>query len=252
MRFDLDDGVLVGNTRWTAFLAERLARGAAGPDDPYSVWAERLAPAMIASLTDGPPLPDALGEGLTYLRNWNFSYDGASIAASIFDTWMGRYRETTGRLPRPDDPPPDPAEKRLRRDLFTRAMSELPARHGSDLSQWRWETIRPDVRYFTPWSESSPAFPEAPPTYAPIRMPGFGHPSTLAWGPSPILPTLAGSAVWEARASLAPDSTLRVRRLDLAPGRFLERYLLAGGHPSSVPIRTAEPEHLTVLLPPNR
>ncbi|WP_456428844.1 penicillin acylase family protein [Rhodocaloribacter sp.] len=256
MLHHIGDGVLIGHTRWTAFLAERLAddlsRDAGGRNDAYSAWAAKLAPAMIATLLEAPPLPDKLDEGLTYLRNWNFVYDRTSIAASIFDTWMRLYREATGHLPRPDDPPPDLTEKRLRLDLFTRAMGELAARYGSDPSRWRWETIQPDERYFTPWSGKPPDFPEAPPTFAPIRMPGSGHPSTLAWSPSPILPALAGSAAWEARASLASDSTLRVRRLDLAPGRFLKRYLVDDGRPPALPIRAGAPEHVTVLLPPDR
>ncbi|WP_457654062.1 penicillin acylase family protein [Rhodocaloribacter sp.] len=255
-RFDLADGVLIGHTRWTAFLAERLAGnlspGSGGLDESYSAWAARLAPTMIATLIESSPLPEKLDEGLTYLRSWNFAYDRTSIAGSIFDTWMRLYREATGRLPRADDPPPDLAEKRLRLDLFTRAMTELVTRYGSDLSRWRWETLQPDERYFTPWSGAPPDFPEAPPTFAPIRIPGSGHPSALAWSPSPILPGLAGSAVWEARASLASDSTLRVRRLDLAPGRFLRRYLVDDGRPPAIPIRADAPERITVLLPPDR
>ncbi len=255
MIHSVGESVLIGHTRWTAFLAERLAhdrsRDSNERNDVYSAWAARLAPVMTATLTESTPLPDLLGEGLTYLRNWNFTYNRTSIGASIFDTWMRLYREATGHLPRPDGPPPDLTEKRLRLDLFTRAMGELSARYGSDPSRWRWETIQPDERYFTPWSGESPDFPEAPPTFAPIRMPGSGHPSTLVWGPSPILPGLAGSAAWEAHASLAPDSTLRVRRLDLAPGRFLKRYLVDDGRPPSLPIRAGAPEHVTVLLPPD-
>ena len=224
--YDLGDGIFIGRTEWSPYTAERLRTGNSEQrgdwEDPFSTWAERLAPVLITFLTESGPLPDPLGEGLTYLQNWNFSYDAASIGGSIFDTWMRRYLEETGRLPRAGDPPPDAAEKRLRLELFYQAMRQLTERYGTDLSRWRWETVQPDIRYFTPWTETEMQPGSAPPTFSPLSLPGSGHPSAPAWGTSPVLST---------------------------PVRFLDRYRIANERPSPLSLGVAKAEYVTRLLP---
>ena len=98
-------GIFIGASRWSAYAAEFL-RTQAGPvnleawiDDAYSIWAAQTAPPLVNAVSEQPADNPALRDALTYLRNWDFAYDRASIAASIFDRWMSIYLDTTGVLP---------------------------------------------------------------------------------------------------------------------------------------------------------
>ncbi|MEX0601011.1 MAG: penicillin acylase family protein, partial [Rhodothermales bacterium] len=115
--YEHDRGVAVGNNAWTHYAVERLdsistvdtaPQGTpAYFDDVRSTWASVRAAGLIAeasAATDPIPL---VREALTYLRNWDYSYDRASIAASIFDAWTIALRSAAPDSSRPDSSPPD-------------------------------------------------------------------------------------------------------------------------------------------------
>ncbi len=255
----LPAGVFVGSTRWSRFAAELLRTQE--PDrvavrtwiaDAYSTWAAQTAPPLVGAVgipsSAAPPLRDAL----TYLRNWDFAYDRASIGASIFDTWMTLYRQHTGGLPAPAalDSTRLPLLKRTLED----AVDSLTQAFGSNLSQWRWELVQPDRRSFPVWSVGQagvfdPAVQDLD-RFAPLSLPGSGHPSTLAWGTSPVQAALPAPSSWEGWVRTDVWSDLMVRRRRLNPEVPFGRYLLSDRPPE--PLRlTARvvTRTVTTLLP---
>ncbi|GIV62295.1 MAG: hypothetical protein KatS3mg044_1161 [Rhodothermaceae bacterium] len=134
----------------------------------------------MAAVARAPDLPPLLQDGLAYLRNWNHAYDRASIAASIFDTWVRTFYDRTHRWPEPADSTSRP----LLVETLAEALATLTRTHGPDLSRWRWETVQPDLRYVPPWTDTT-ATATIPYLFRPVRRPGTGHPTTPAWGASP-------------------------------------------------------------------
>ncbi len=253
-------GILVGASRWSAYAAEFLRTQASGTvnletwiDDAFSIWAAQTAPPLVKAVSAQPLDAPALLDALTYLRNWDFSYDRASIAASIFDRWMAIYHDTTGVLP--DFAGPDSAEAAppMLQETLTQAVEALTEGFGVDQSQWRWERVQGDRRYFPIWSVE--AFAEVGldltvlDRFAPMQWPGHGHPSALAWGPSSTQHTLAAPAMWEAWHHTDTWTTFSVRRRGFDPRAPLGRYLVSDRPPD--PIHLTEPVSVatTTLLP---
>ncbi|MEX1054681.1 MAG: penicillin acylase family protein, partial [Rhodothermales bacterium] len=97
-------GIFVSNNPWARYSSERLDSLSDRPgddmdpgrirDDQRSMWAERLAPPLIDAAIGVPDQSNPVAEALAYLRNWDHSYDRASIAGSVFDTWMAAYRDS--------------------------------------------------------------------------------------------------------------------------------------------------------------
>ncbi len=269
-------GLLVGNARWARFLADALAARAdpqgranvaAWADDDSSAWAARLVPAMLASLDSlarpesGAPNTDesagVFGEAVTYLRNWDFRYDRASIGAAVFDTWVRAYRDTTGRRPTPADSATS-AENRRRFRALDRAVTHLADSLGTDLRQWRWENVAPDVRRFPVWSADALSGRDrlgrmARTRYAPLVLPGRGHPSALSWGASPVEAGRRAPAAWEAWIGTEAWDRLYVRRRRFSTEAVLGRYRTPERRPAPVVLTpSAPPERVTVLLPASR
>ncbi|MEM1043317.1 MAG: penicillin acylase family protein [Bacteroidota bacterium] len=234
----LPGGVVAGSSDEARYVADRLALLAAGstdtgPDgllaDAYSAWAAALAPPLIAAL-DGPGEIDAdLRDAAAYLRGWDFRYDPASIGASVFETWMATHRARTGTLPDPaavsaPPPPPDstgrvmpnPAAVALTQSL-RQAVAAIDSAYGSDGARWRWQNVQQAVRLYPLFTTDTTDAGRR--RFAPILLPDGGHPTALAWGPSPALawgpsPALAGtepSAVWSAQATVPGAADLRIR-----------------------------------------
>jgi acyl-homoserine lactone acylase PvdQ len=224
-------------------------------DDAYSTWAAQTAPYLIGLLAPGLPDEAPLRDAHTYLRNWDFSYDEASIAASIFDTWLATYRSAYGQLP---DVVQDSVIATPPRyvQTFRASIDSLTARYGADQSQWRWESVRPERRLFPIWSVDTlrQAYPRVITNtrYAPIALPGRGHPSSLAWGSSPIQPGLPAPSAWEAWISTAAWDRFTVRRRRLDANAPLGRYLISDRPPDPLvfPRPTASPDR--TLLTPRR
>lgn len=279
-------GIVIGNTPWTRQLAvalDTLSQRGTTPtswsEQCYSAWASQHAPKLVASLDSlNRSFSEPLQSSTTYLRNWNYRYVPSSIAASIFDLWAAAYRRHTGTLPgaplAPDTvrsalAPPAQADttrsdslRRARRrhvqryKLLAQIVDTLRQRYGSDLSQWRWERVSPDRRYFPVWSNDSLRGTHsdhmARTRYAPIDLPGRGHPSSPCWGTSPIERELPAPAAWEMRTHTSHWSTPMTERRAVEPSGFMSRYLILdrAPPPDTLDVR-ATPPRTTVLTPPS-
>ena len=276
-----EGGLVAGPPDWTPFLADQIeARLQQVERDTMesltpeawiqadsSTWAARLAPDMLASIDSlsrtrrgtftYEERTDIFGRAIRYLRNWNFRYDRASIGASIFDTWVAAYRRQTGRLPAVRAEIDSLAtsdslrtlEDRRRFRLLDETVSQLSHRYGDDIEQWRWETVAPDTRYFPGWSDSltTPRLRTLARTrYAPIELPGDGHPSTLDGGSSPISPGLPAPAAYEAWISTNQWGTLYVRRRRFDTATPFGRYRAQRYEPDPLALRFS-PSDTTTL-----
>ncbi|PSQ81760.1 MAG: hypothetical protein BRD46_01280 [Bacteroidetes bacterium QS_8_68_15] len=287
-----DEGLVASGTpAWTPSLAEQVQTrltqfdaeadtAAAAPIRPQqwvradsSAWAARVAPDLLASVDSlsrtrsgtftYEERTDLFGRAIRYLRNWNFSYDGASIGASIFDTWVAAYRRDTGRLPgvrsRTDSLATSDSlrarEDRRRFRLLGDAVSRLARLHGQDIEQWRWERVAPDTRRFPGWSDSLSGRrlrTLAETRYAPIDIPGGGHLSTLRQGASPISLGLPAPAAYEAWLSTDRWRTLYVRRRRFDTSTPFGRYRAQRSAPDPLPLRfegARAPSSTTRLVP---
>jgi penicillin G amidase len=256
---------LVGDTPWTPYLARHLdaiTRLPAGVDrfagwneDCYSDWAADLAPRFLAALKESDSLSAMDRDALTYLRNWDFSYARASIGASIFDAWLdglnGR-RHTThpdafGTLP--------PHDTLL--VAFKRAITHLADTLGTDLSTWRLENYHPITYRYPAWSFADTFNVDglrlSETRFAPLQLPGRGHPSTLCWGSFETGDHFQSSATWDAWAYPPPNDTLYTRRRSLDASGFLGRYRIPVNPPGTHRLHPdAEPTSVTRLVPADR
>ncbi|MDX1429538.1 MAG: penicillin acylase family protein, partial [Rhodothermales bacterium] len=99
--------VTVSESPWARYSIARLdslASDATGfyPriwfNDTYSTWASEVVPMLVEAASDsaaGPMVQDAI----SYLRNWDFAFDRASIAASILNVWAEIALELEGSWP---------------------------------------------------------------------------------------------------------------------------------------------------------
>ena len=255
----LPSGIFIGASRWSAYAAEFL-RTQAGPvnleawiDDAYSIWAAQTAPPLVNAISEQPADHPALRDALTYLRNWDFAYDRASIAASIFDRWMSIYLDTTGVLPDSATSDSIGVGAPMLNQTLAQAVEALTEGFGADQSRWRWEHVQADRHYFPIWSVDALGVVglglAAQTRFADVEWPGHGHPTALAWGPSSIQHTLAAPAAWEAWHRTDAWATFSIRRRHLDPHAPLGRYLVSDRPPD--PIHLTQPVSVatTTLLP---
>ncbi len=286
---------VIGRSAWTGPVAQSLTRRTDSDMQPRAAvevrsdtsrWAAAMLRDVLANLERLAAGGGRVQEALTYLRNWDATYERSSIGASVFEIWLDEYARgagATGRQTHPQvgrqerrmrlrlPPPPGAASDSLRPDTtyfaahrqrraFRRAVHRLTEAHGPDLRQWRWERVAPNRRFFPVWSSDSLIAQDlsglATTRYAPIDVPGRGHPSTPSGGPS--LLSGAGdpyATVW-ASWNEPGRSALVVRRPVFAVSGFLARPFLrrdespalslspdslaapTGGDRSQFPVRT--------------
>jgi penicillin G amidase len=248
-------GHLVGSSTWARYVAlaldslqahDRTVGFQATLQSYYSVWAAQEASVWIASVDSVPRHAAPVQEALTYLRNWDYAYDGASIAASIFDTWLTNYRDSTGIMPGTTDVEATYFENLRRYQLLARAVADLSERFGPD---------SPDQRYFPVWSADTlrrvRGNAVAATRYAPISLAGRGHFSSPFWGPSPLLANPPATAFWEGWVGTGTWDLPMFRRRIVELDRFLGRYRIPDRAPEPGSIAVDEmPVHVTLLLPP--
>lgn len=278
---------VVGRSAWTGPVAQSLVRHT-GPGAPpragvevrsdTSQWAAMMLQDVLPNLESLASSGGRVQEALTYLRNWDATFERSSIGASVFEIWLDEYASGTDtphrraqRMRLRLSPPSRAASDSLRPDTtyfaahrqrraFRRAVHRLTEEHGPDLRQWRWERVAPNRRFFPVWSADSLIARDvselATTRYAPIDVPGRGHPSTPSGGPS----LLSGvgdpyAAVWTSWIEPGQQA-LVVRRSVFDVSGFLARPFLrrdetadvslspdsliapTGGDPSQVPVRT--------------
>jgi len=253
---------LVGDTPWTPYLARHLDalnrlpegvdRFAGWNEDCYSEWAADLAPRFLAALGRSDSLSAMDRDALTYLRNWDFTYARASIGASIFDAWLdglnGR-RLTTHPDAFSTLPPDDTLLV-----AFKRAVAHLADTLSSDLSTWRLENYHPVTYRYPAWSFANTVDTDrlrlSETRFAPLQLPGRGHPSTLCWGSFQTGDRFQSSATWDAWAYTPPNDTLYTRRRALDASGFLGRYRIPVQPPGAHRLhQDAEPASETRLVP---
>ena len=261
---NVEGGVLIGETRWAPYLAtalDSLVRSG-GPVQPlperpgsfYSPWAAGLAPAMVASLDSLPNRRADIEEALTYLRNWNYAYDRSSIAGAVFDRWVARYADAVGSLPSAQVPDTLYFESSRRMLALQDVLASMREAYGPDLSEWRWERVNPDRRRFPVWSVDSllngAAVSLGRTRFAPLELPGEGHPTTLFWDSSPILRGREAPAAWEAWTGVSQWERLDVRRRPVDFSRFLARYSMSDRIPDPVSLSLSVPARPATTLYP--
>lgn len=255
-------GSLISNNMWSGYVAERLDSlvSIGGPVDPaalrndrHSEWAARLAPAMTDAAIAVPNQPAMVTEALAFLRNWDFAYDRASIAASIFDTWVAAYRDSLGVLPTPELADSALTETLVRYELLVTAVERLADEHGDNLSQWRWEDIQKKAFYFPVFSADTLLAAEVDPLpttrYSTITIPGAGHPTTLFWGPSIIEMETPSASGWESWVSTGAWDAMKVRTRRFQPSRFFGRYLVSDRPPEPFVLGGSNLDRAVVLFP---
>ncbi len=255
----LPDGLLIGRTRWAHYQAEALRprlRTAASADalalgqSDSSVWATQQGETLLPVIRSMDGETGPVGDALTYLRNWNFRYDRASIAASVLDTWL--HQQGAPFAPLASDSLQAEAMDMYQRSL-RRAVDTLVARFGADAEQWRWERVQPNQRHFPVWSADDRVNQDlqtlATTRYAPIRRPHGGHPSVPAGGAS-LLQSTPTPASWAGWMSTDPDQPLMSLRHHLRPEAFMSRYTASDRFPEPVPlVPDPSPEWTTRLVP---
>lgn len=250
---------VVGHPTWVGPLAERLSvlqtmADSVGMDammdDVHSAWAESMLPTMVRAASSIPDPPPAVRDALTYLRNWNHEYDGANIAASIFDAWVRAYRDSTGALPIESADDSLFTERYLRYQLLAGVVDSMTQRYGPEMSQWRWERTRPDRRYVPGFPPDGDWHITTNRRYDPLDLAGRGHPSTIQFGTTPLDDMPAGGGAWEAWAPRSSLDSLTVRRRRMDVSSFRGRYMIPEGSPPLMNLGASPPERTTVLLPP--
>lgn len=245
----------VGHSEWITSIAESVAAWTPdedGPasvmDDTYSMWAATLAPDMISAARSIPEPSRPVRDALTYLRNWDFRYDDASIAATIFDVWVGRYRDSTGVDPSVTAADTFFTERHLRYRTLLETTEYLIDAYGLSMSQWRWANVMEDVRYTTGWPPRD-RLADAPDNrrFATIELPGQGHPSAPLFAPSPLDGMSYGNATWE--AVMSPGDGMDVRRRVIDMRSFIGRYMVPERPPDFVSSSTVVGGRRTLLRP---
>lgn len=239
----LNQGILIGQTEWHRWVAQRLRilpPAATPPHDAVSAWAQIQLATLLPALDSLAHVDTLTREAHTLLRNWNATYDAASIGATLFDQWLYQYSQ------RIQDSLQGPFASTLIA-AFREAVDTLARRLSPDPNLWRWERAHPQQLAFPVWSHL-PGLPAAL-RYAPLVIPGEGHPSTLQWGFSPLLRERPASAFWEGWTILPEPARFHARRLWLEVNQFLARYRRAARF-STVALQDTTPVRMLRLQPP--
>ena len=264
----------ISNNSWSDMAAKRLAQLAtsepgpkeslAGVRDLGSTWAANITPRLIDTIpADGADTPPALvADALTYLRNWEYTFDEASIPATIIDTWATLYFDSTGTWPDgavPGRSGPETHEIEYR--IMERTVTHLAAQFGTGLEEWRWEKAQPHRYYFPVWSADNVSVPKrgnaAATRYAPILIPGSGHVTTLQYGTSLSDREPPAPARWEAWMSTSAWNAFRYRAHRFPVNRPFGKYFVPESAPEPAVLHAdmlheerEEPiRYVTTLLP---
>lgn len=165
------------------------------------------APALLLDTGSVPPTDSTAGaasagfepqvsDSESYLRNWDGSFSGSSIAATLFDA---------------------------RRAFGEAAEDSLLLWFGSDRRAWRWE-LDPLLVLSYPAAQAA----GLPVRYGPVRWLRNGYPGSPAWGPyraGEAHRSVPFSAAWEASLAApgSPMDEIRYRRPAVDYNRFLGR-----------------------------
>ena len=184
-----------GNTGWTPFLRSRLVQLTSSQDwqsgdisyDVKSTWAERWTQSLVANVDTASTASSLLIPALAYLRNWDYTYSGSSIAASILDAWALEAKKDSIDLFEIQGDSIAGTTQQL-----VRALDDLRVTFGPDLSDWRWESVNPHSFRVPAWSYiladsmKTGRYRQIADRINPATTVSGGHPSTLFWKPSSL------------------------------------------------------------------
>lgn len=236
----LENGTLVSDSRWgreTAKVLRRLSNQslsyALSNKSAFSEWAIQKS-GMIKALDTLKVKPNELWQPLKYLRNWDYRFDDAAIGASIFDRWMATYQRQQAQLPdslRNLQPIDSLSRVRVLKGYEKSLLATIhdmkqQPELGSDFRKWRWENAQPLYAYYPVWSSPLSGFAGSnlhQNRYAPVRLFGNGHPSSLFWRPS-WTETRPSSMAWEGWFSNQDWKTWHLHRAKVNFEGFIGRY----------------------------
>ena len=268
----------ISNNSWSAMAAKRLTERAtkepktlenpATVHDLRSTWAADITPRLIETISAGEADKRSalVTDALTYLLNWEYTFNEASIPATIMDTWASLYFDSTGTLPNlwSDSTAANqstPGAHEIEHRIMERTVTHLAEKFGMSLERWRWERTQPHRYYFPVWSAGDLYVEEtdnaAGNRYAPILIPGSGHVTTLQHGTSLSDREPPSPAHWEAWISTSEWDVLRYRTRRFSVNRPFGRYLAPENTPVSAVLRADMPHeereqpvrYITTLLP---
>lgn len=215
--------------------------------DTQSAWAaeahQRAAALLDSALLEQPHHRLAY----EYLINWSGDLGGASIGATVFETFIQTLGLSPSSTPLPDTSQYFAAVRYT--TAFAAAADTVVARHGPDPLEWRWEHVHPETRYFPLWAapESLRLDLRRPRALASFQLPGEGHPTALRW----LDPTnRQASAVYVAVVVTGSNPRWKLHRLKYDAARPFARYQTGGRRVQ--PLEVAYPSsggHLITLLP---
>ncbi len=208
----------------SAFYLSNLKLNESDPSewvtDTWSPWAASTLPSHLDSLRIPPSAPTQVHSALAYLENWNHTFTGNSIGATIYHEWMISEGE-----------PPEEA--------FARAVDRLEQKLGVDQNQWLWERVHDDRRHFTLHGYKKSR------KYSPTKSPLIGHESTMLWGGTNAA---AAPVTWESWTWSDPSSPYFIRKKTLKRYQPFGRYIFEMSEPSIFPLLDSY-QNTTVLLP---
>ena len=188
--------------------------------DTWSPWAANALPRELDSLRIPADAPALVHSALVYLENWNHTFEGKSIGATIYNEWVT-------------------SEGRTQEVAFYNAVDQLAQKFGTDQSQWLWERVYADRRLFTLHGRLDSRM------HTPLTFPLVGHESTMLWGGAKAA---AAPVTWEGWTWSRPDSPYFIRRQHLNLQQPFGRYISEKSDPSIFPLSDLSMS-TTVLMP---
>lgn len=241
-------GLVAADSTVRTRLAARLDRRSVLPawptDDAVRDGAREAAAALVTRIDDRRLNRPIERTALDILRNWDGSYDANSIGATLFEALSDVERDERGRDAFAASRDTAYFSGLRLTTAFQTAVRRLITDHGVDPSEWRRGAVLPQAWRFAFWGAPPLDLP-APRRYAPLDVPGGGHPAALAYGP---VEPYGASVVVELDVSLTPGVPVRLRRAAVDADRMLGRYRASLDRPV-VSLETARPRRSTTLTP---
>lgn len=250
-------GVLfISNSESGSDLKERLQEIISGQTEAQSDWdllhdtfstsAKKWTDRYLLALDSVTNRTVRENEAVDYLRNWDLSYRGSSIAASIAE-----YADQELRRSPEDSLLGETAESSL-----ANAVMALTRRYTADMREWRWESVQELQVYYPGWmstlTTTDRRVSKFQNEFLPVSVAGRGHPTSLSWGPAIDASKLKAATAWEGLFGSRPGSTFEFERPIVRYASFLGRFLPENRAPVSVHMGVDEMEYERTELRPAR
>lgn len=193
---------------------------------------------------DSFQIDSATQEALAYLYAWDYSFDPSSIAASISEALLSFFDH-------------HPVDTLSAREVYARLRSVLDTlslRYGSDMRNWRWETVQNRRVYFPgdgiQGDRPSRHVRQFLEEFASVAVTGAGHPSTLGWGPSSRFSWRKASTAWNIAFQTDLNGSFEYTREAVSYTSFLGRFMAENQSVRSMYLHSPDRESYISLLRP--